>query len=645
PLRMPDSEAVFYAILFEKAALPGAQSLGRTLSRWWVEAFRVSESGSEIEKDRRILQLQREVEATRDYLQTAIEEHETAREELKAAHEEALSANEEFQSTNEELETAKEELQSTNEELTTTNEELHNRIRALDDMNEALRRSRDHLNAIYNTVREPLLVLDSELRVLEANPAFYECFQTQRADTENRLIYELGNRQWDIPLLRSLLEDILPKQAPVRDFAMTYTFPAIGTRTMLLNASRVIGDGNILLAIEDITERTRALGIALALKDTDMQKNQFLAVLSHELRNPLAPIVNALQIMRLQGGENPAQMRARSIIERQIGQMTRLTSDLLEVARVTSGAILLQKESIELSSLIDRAVETTGPLFNQLHHQLSVSKPNEPIWLDADATRLEQVLVNLLTNAAKYTDRGGRIWLTAEREDDKALIHVRDTGIGIEGDLLPHVFDIFSQSQRNLARSQGGLGIGLSIARNLIELHGETIEAHSEGPGKGSEFVIRLPASSPPGVQSESVSKEATQIPQGKLMQVLIVDDSEDTTETAALLLGTWHHEIRVAHTGAEALKVASEYQPDVILLDIGLPGMDGYEVARRLRRDPRFKGTLIIALSGYGGYGQETDHQKSREAGFDEHLIKPVNLEKLNGLLSEKLNAKRDTN
>jgi two-component system CheB/CheR fusion protein len=627
PLKMPDSDGPFYAVIFEKAPPPTRPGFGARFTHWWIEAFGASARDSEAEKDRRILQLQKEVDATRDYLQTAIEKHEAAQEELKSAHEEALSANEEFQSTNEELETAKEELQSANEELSTTNEELRNRNRQLTELNEALRVSRDHLSAIYETLREPVLVLDSELRVLQANSAFYETFRTGREQTENKHMYELGNGQWNFPTLRHLLEEVLQKESPVRDFEMTHAFPAIGSRTMRLNARRLTGNGHILLAIEDITDFTSALA---AVKETDRQKDQFLAMLSHELRNPLAPIVNALQIIRLQHNENPLQERAREIIERQIGQLTRLVTDLLEISRLTSGTIPLQKDRVELQALIDRAIETSRPLIDQRQHQLSVSMSGGPLWLDADAARIEQVLTNLLTNAAKYTDRGGH---------DQAVIRVRDTGIGIEDALLPHVFEIFTQSQRGLARSQGGLGIGLSVAKSLVEMHGGAIDARSEGPGKGSEFIVRLPVSGPPEASSESVSDEATQKVGGKLMHVLFVDDSEDTTETAALLFGAWNHEIRVARTGPEALQVASDYEPDVILLDIGLPGMDGYEVAKRLRQDPRFKDTLMIAISGYG---RESDRHLSREAGFDDHLIKPVDLEKLKALLSEKINLRR---
>jgi two-component system, chemotaxis family, CheB/CheR fusion protein len=494
PLKMPVAGGDFYAVIFEKNAAPAGAGLGRRLTRWLREAWRSGPSGSDV-KQERPQQLRRELEATQEYLRSAIEEHEAALEELKSAHEEALSANEEFQSTNEELETAKEELQSVNEELFTTNDELRNRNLNLNHLNDALRISRDQLSAIYETMQGPLLVLDAALRVMQANPAFYETFQTSRDETENRLIYELGNGQWNIPILRHLFEEILPQRTPVRNFEMSHAFPVIGVKTMRLNARKLIGNGHILLTIEDITGFSNALG---ALKETDRQKDQFLAMLSHELRNPLAPIANALQIIRLQHHETPIQERAREILERQVGQLTHLVTDLLEISRLTSGAIVLHKDPVELKAVIDHAIETSRPLIDQHEHQLSVTIPNDPLWLNADAIRLEQVLTNLLTNAAKYTDRGGQIRLTATREADQVVVRVRDNGIGIEDALLPHIFEIFTQSQRGLARSQGGLGIGLSVVKNLVEMHDGRIDARSEGLGKGSEFIVRLPVRDPP---------------------------------------------------------------------------------------------------------------------------------------------------
>ncbi|MBF6568943.1 MAG: hypothetical protein IVW54_08720 [Candidatus Binataceae bacterium] len=496
PLRLPDADANLLIVLFHEALTRAdALHLGRMLTGWWGELISATARSSRNEKDRRIRQLEHEVESTRDYLQAAIEEHEAAQEELKSAHEEALSANEEFQSTNEELETAKEELQSANEELSTTNEELRNRNRELAELNDRLAASRDHMNAIFDTLREPFLVLDADHRVIQANGSFYAEFQTTREQTEHHVLYELGNGQWDIPALRHMLEEILPNNA-VHDYEVSHVFPLLGNRTMHLNARRIeagdhwYAEERILLAIEDITERQDAVN---ALIEADHRKDQFLAMLSHELRNPLAPIENALQLIRLEGSENPIQQRARATIERQVGQLTRLLTDLLEVSRVTSGAVALQPDDVELAEILTRAVETSRPLIEQRQHQLVISIPDRPIALHMDSTRLEQVFANLLTNAAKYTDPGGQIRLTAERDGGQVVVRVSDNGIGIERALLPHIFEIFTQAQRGLARSQGGLGIGLSVVKALVELHNGTIEAHSEGLGRGSDFIVRLP--------------------------------------------------------------------------------------------------------------------------------------------------------
>jgi two-component system, chemotaxis family, CheB/CheR fusion protein len=435
PLNMPDSAGVFYALFFEKVATPSSPGLGGRLARWWMEGLQTDRTDSAADKDQ-IQHLRRELEVTREYLRNALEEHGAAQEELKSAHEEALSSNEEFQSTNEELETAKEELQSANEELSTTNDELRNSNLRLNQANDALVISRGHLSAIFETLREPLLILDSELNVLEANTAFYETLKVSQDETQNRPIYELGDGQWDFPTLRHLLEGILPKDTPVRDFEMTHSFPTIGTRTMLLNGRRLSGNGDILLAIEDITERKAAFE---ELKYADRQKDQFLAMLSHELRNPLAPIVNALKLVQLQGELNPIQQRSRGIIERQISQLARLVNDLLELSRLTGGIVTLQRQRVALKAVVERGVETSRPYIEERQQQMSVSTPGEPVWLNADPSRLEEVLVNLLTNAAKYTDRGGRVWLTGDRAADQAVIRVRDSGIGIEPE-LPHTF-------------------------------------------------------------------------------------------------------------------------------------------------------------------------------------------------------------
>jgi CheY-like chemotaxis protein len=335
-----------------------------------------------------------------------------------------------------------------------------------------------------------------------------------------------------------------------------------------------------------------------------------------------------VQLLRLQQNEDPLQRQGREIIERQIDQLTRLVDDLLEASRVTTGRIRLQRERLDLRGGIERAVETVRPLIALRRHELSVSLPSEAVWLFADATRMEQVFVNLLTNAAKYTDEGGRIWLKLDRVGQEATLCVRDNGVGIAPELLPNVFDLFTQATRSPDRSQGGLGVGLTIVRRVVELHGGTVEAASAGLGQGSEFVMHLPLTPPPELSAEPLSQPKRTEAR---LRVLVVDDNNDAADSVALLLRHAGHEVRAAYTGHEALDAAMAYRPDAVLLDLGLPEIDGYEVARRLRKKPEFSGVFIIALSGYG---QESDRRRSREAGCDAHLVKPAELKKIEEVL-----------
>ena len=619
---------------------------------------------------------------------------------------------------------------------------------------------------IIATLRHPfLVVLDKALRVVRANRSFYRTFHVAAEDTENRLVYELGNRQWDIPALRTLLEDVLPTNHAFQDFEVEHDFPSIGRKIMLVNARRIerVNNGKqrddlILLAIEDVTERRaieaklqesevryrrlfetardgvllldfntgaitdanpfmcellgyshdeligkelweiglfkdaeasrdayrklqeqgyiryshlpletrqgkhaevefvsnvypedhkpviqcnirdntahRKLELAMiqteAMADLNRRKDEFLAMLSHELRNPLAPIMNAVHLLRLeQGSENPLQQQARTIIERQVGQLSHLVDDLLEVSRIMSGRIRLQKENLDLRSVVERAVESVRPLIEQRKHELTVSQSSEPIWLNADSTRIEQIVVNLLNNAAKYMEQGGRIWLSTQRDGDEAVLRVRDTGVGISPDLLPHIFDLFTQAERSLDRSQGGFGIGLTLVQKLIDIHGGRVEAHST-QGQGSEFIVRLPVLQSPVGLSHSMSAE-TMTQADASLRVLVVDDNVDAADSAAMLLRRFGHNVRVAYSSEAALEAAVTFRPHLILLDIGLPEMDGYEVARRLREHNELKDVRLVAVTGYG---QDADRQRSRAAGFDDHLVKPFNLEQVHQVL-----------
>jgi PAS domain S-box-containing protein len=628
----------------------------------------------------------------------------------------------------------------------------------------ALQKALAYADDIIATLREPFLVLDGELRVKTANRAFYHSFGASKAETESRLLYDLGDGVWNIPDLRKLLGEILQSQAPaLHDFEVQHAFPVLGQKTMVLNARRFPPDSKnpelILLAIEDITQykqaevalqtsevryrrlfqtardgilildadtlkiidanpfMTEMLGYTLdeflgkelwqiglfedkqasqtayeelkakgyirydhlpletkdgkraevefvsnvyevdhrpiaqcnirdisersrlerkmheqaeVLADLHRRKDEFLAMLSHELRNPLAPIMNAVHLLRLQKQENRIQHQARTVIERQVGQLTRLVDDLMDVARITTGRVQLRPDRIVVSSIVERAVETVRPQIDQRRHVFTVSLPPHPIWLNADAARLEQVVVNLLTNAAKYTSEGGHIWLTVQQEGNECVLRLRDTGVGIAPELLPRIFDMFTQADRSLDRSQGGLGIGLALVQRLVEMHAGRVEAKSE-LGKGSEFVVHLPVALPsePPMLSPAVGSAK---PAATALRVLVVDDNVDTAETLASLLLESGHEVRIGHDGPTALEVAHSFQPDVVLLDIGLPGLSGYEVAKRLRQQSVLRNLVLVAVTGYG---QESDRRSSREAGFDHYLVKPADFDKVRQILA----------
>jgi PAS domain S-box-containing protein len=611
---------------------------------------------------------------------------------------------------------------------------------------------------ILDTVREPLLVLDADLRVRRANRSFYKTFQVTQEDTDGRLVYNLGNRQWDIPALRRLLEEILPQNTTFDDFEVVQNFESIGRKVMLLNARRVYRESNhsesILLAIEDITARRRlederaeletrftslvknirdhsiftldpeghitswnteaekilryteeevlgqhfsiiftpedreagvpaqelataisegraederwharkggerfwALGIVTptmdangahtgfskilrdmtdrkraeeSLQQADKRKDEFLATLAHELRNPLAPIRNGLQLLKLTTDPTTWE-KAREMMERQLGQMVRLVDDLLDISRITRNKLELRKAPVELWAVVQSAVETARPQIEAQGHTLTVTLPPQPIHLNADLTRLAQVFWNLLNNSAKYTEPGGRISLTAEREGNEAVVTVRDNGIGIPAESLPGLFEIFSQVDRSLERAQGGLGIGLALVKGLTKAHGGRVEARSEGVGRGSTFIVRLPVTQrrPPADKQADASQP---VANGR---ILIVDDNRDGAASLAMLLTVMGNETRSAHDGLEAVDLAEAFRPDLIVLDIGLPKLNGYDACRRIREKEWARDTLIVAATGWG---QDDDRRRSKEAGFDHHLVKPVDAAELNRLLAER--------
>jgi PAS domain S-box-containing protein len=392
-------------------------------------------------------------------------------------------------------------------------------------------------------------------------------------------------------------------------------------------AGRITGISKIA---RDITEKKRA---EEALRTGDLRKNEFLATLAHELRNPLAPIRNSLHILRLAGSEEPSATRVLEMMERQVNHMVRLVDDLLDVARITNGKIDLRTELVEIAAVVRGAVEVSKPLIDASGHRLATTLPPTPLTIEADAVRLTQVIANLLNNAAKYMEPGGQIWLTVGSDAADVVISIRDTGIGIAADTLPYLFEMFTQAKENGKRAQGGLGIGLALARRLVEMHGGQIEARSDGPGLGSEFVIRLPLAKRQLSAMAGASPLTDQGCHAAPGRILIVDDNRDAASSLGLLLRMLGNEVQTANDGISALEVLQSYRPTVVLLDLGMPGMDGYEVARRARVLPHCRHTIFIALTGWG---QEEDRRRTREAGFDHHLVKPVNVGTLELLLTE---------
>ena len=379
----------------------------------------------------------------------------------------------------------------------------------------------------------------------------------------------------------------------------------------------------------DVTDRKRA---EEAMTEANRRKDEFLATLAHELRNPLAPIRNSLHLLRLSGDLSPSLDPVREIMERQVDQMVRLIDDLLDVSRISSGKIELQKEAIELATVVSLAVPTAQPAIDAAGHQLALSLPAEPIILDADPVRLAQIIGNLLNNAAKYTKPGGQIWLTAHIDREEAVISIRDTGLGIPADMLPLVFNMFAQVDRTITRAQGGLGIGLTLAKTFVEMHGGRIEAHSDGPDQGSEFIVYLPMMRDSHLRSAVTSPLRGSPPSFSRHRILVVDDTRAAGYVLGKLLETMGQQMHTVTDAAAALDRVRRERPDLVISDIGMPNMDGYELARRLRNEPGMEGVLLVALTGYG---QDSDKQRAKEAGFDYHLVKPVSLEALQDLLA----------
>ncbi len=496
---------------------------------------------------------------------------------------------------------------------------------------EGLRASEEKYRSLFQSMDEGFFILERlapdagglpDYRFLEANPAFAE--QSGINDVVGRTLREIFTSEpegW----IRTI-DQVATTGDSIRD---EYELASEG-QVLEFYAFRPGGDlaDRVAVIFKDVTERRAA---EQALRENDRRKDEFLATLAHELRNPLAPISNSLQILRICFGEDPTVNEVCEIMDRQLSHMVRLVDDLMEVSRITRGSIELRKQPTQLASILRGALELSRPLVESMGHELAVAIPTASIPVMADPVRLGQVFSNLLNNAAKYTDRGGQIRLGLRKETELVIITVSDTGIGLPKTMLSSVFDMFTQVDRTSGRSGGGLGIGLTLAKRLVEMHGGTISARSEGLGMGSEFIVTLPVASDEGGNPAEFSDSNIH---GNLTcrKVVVVDDNKDSADTLGRLLRTLGMEVRVANDGQAALHLVESCRPDLVFLDLGMPGMDGFEVARRIRSQSYSHRMILVALTGWGQVG---DRNRTHDAGFDHHLVKPANISALQSLLS----------
>jgi PAS domain S-box-containing protein len=501
------------------------------------------------------------------------------------------------------------------------------------EASEALRESHDRFEALFNAAPVGAYLVDADLRVRQVNPKARPFF----GDVANPIgsdFAEVAHALWP----PEVADEVVTRFRRTLETGESYRNPEFSAERrdskvreyydwQIHRLALPDGQQGVVCYFIDVSPHVLA---RLELNEADRRKDEFLATLSHELRNPLAPLRNGLQVMKLARNDAGAVERARVMMERQLAQMVRLIDDLMDMSRINRGKIRLRKERVPLAGPVQQAVETSRPAIEGGGHDLTVNLPPDPIYVDADVTRLAQVFSNLLNNAAKYTERGGHVTLTVERQGGEAVVSVRDTGVGIPAHMLPRVFDLFTQVDRSLERAQGGLGVGLSLVKGLVEMHGGSVEARSAGHGMGSEFIVRLPVVlSLAGEQAEGGAEASRP---GARRRVLVVDDNRDSALSLALMLQVMGNETQTAHDGLEALDVAAAFRPDAILLDIGMPRLNGYDTAERIRRQPWGKNVVLVALTGWG---QEEDRRRSQEAGFNFHVVKPVEPAALEKLLA----------
>jgi PAS domain S-box-containing protein len=492
---------------------------------------------------------------------------------------------------------------------------------------DALKQSEERFRRLMDALPALVSYVGSDLRYQFNNRAYTEWFGHAADQLRGRHLRDvLGEKAFE--QLRPKLEEALAGRAVVFDSIVDYKDG--GPRNVSVNYVPDIGEDGVTRGfyalITDQSARQRA---EQALRDADRRKDEFLAMLAHELRSPLAPIRSAAEVLRM--GQAPAAQWAREVIERQTQHLTRLVDDLLDVSRITRGMVTIRREPVDVAAVVQRSVETSRPMIDARHQHLSVSIPERSVRVEGDLTRLVQVMANLLNNAAKYTEETGHIWVEVRDEGEKVAISVRDDGMGLSAELLPHVFDLFTQAARSLDRSQGGLGVGLTLVRRLVELHGGTVEARSEGPGRGSEFIVRMPVLDRDEVRGEAAAPTGAADPFGRQLRVLVVEDHRDSADMMAYLIKIAGHSVETAEDGRSALQAALAAPPDVVVCDIGLPGMNGYELAAQIRQQPVLSRVRLIAVSGYG---REEDRRRARDAGFDAHVTKPVEPDVLHSVL-----------
>jgi two-component system CheB/CheR fusion protein len=622
-IESPEAARGYFLVTFDEIS---DQSIPAEILQKFISA----DKGAEVV----IHRLEEDLQFTRDRLRQTVEQHEVSLEEVKASNEELQATNEELRSTTEELETSKEELQSVNEELTTVNYELKEKVEEISNANLDLQ------NLMASTDISTIF-LDCNLQIKRFTSPVQKLFNIIPYDVGRPLAHLTHRLDYENLIADAIevLRTLQPFEHEVKgEDEQWYHVRIIPYRTTV---NRIDG---VLLSFEDITERRQA---KQALKDADRRKDEFLAILAHELRNPLAPIRNGIEILRRTQNDEAVFEQTLNIVERQTNQIIRLVDDLLDISRITQGKITLKKEKIELKTAIEMAVEASREMIESHQLQLTLSLPDEPVYLQADFARLAQIFLNLLNNAAKYTQSGGKIWLSVEKQAHEVVIKVRDTGIGIAPEMLENIFDMYTQIENTSSlKLQSGLGIGLNIVKKLIEMHSGTIQAFSTGADKGSEFIIRLPLDIEPLAIIESgqqsVINDSDQAathkklkndtsPSARAKRILVVDDNVDAAEMLYVLLSRQGHQVRKAFDAETGIEIAKAFQPDVCLLDIGLPQMDGYELAGHLREMmPQVK---LIALTGWG---QREDRRRSTEAGFNHHLVKPVEIADVKRLVEE---------